>query len=362
MKTRLLAGTAIVGLSLLLPASAAAQTEVVEYYGVDALGSVRVVFDSAGNLINRMDYGPFGEQLAGSTFSRRVYAQLFRDGETGQDYAEARSYQSRTGRFVSVDPVDGSATNPQSWNRYSYVLNNPVSFVDPEGMQAESCSGYAVYSGSNDKPEPIRTGITCQGGGGGGGASYNLGQFFRFNPFFAFSPGGVIGGSQEGGPKGAQQRGQPVIGPVPTTTSTTPTNSPPPSGCNPITLEGCAPNPFVEGAKAFVAGTRDALKAIWATPSESCLVLFGSQVLDNMNPFNPSPTELAPAIAGGWAAVEHNRDGIRRISTELPRWNGVAVSTEVLRISQPDCDSKRSTEQGIGRADGEPRNLAGGRL
>ena len=115
----------IVVVTWLLPASAAAQ-DVTEYYGVDALGSVRVVFDSAGNLINRMDYGPFGEQLAGSTFGRRVYAQLFRDGESGLDYAEARMHQSRTGRLTTPDPVFNALSNPQKWNRYSYAINGDV--------------------------------------------------------------------------------------------------------------------------------------------------------------------------------------------------------------------------------------------
>ena len=36
-------------------------------------------------------------------------------------------------RFLSVDPVSGSPGHPQSWNRYSYVSNNPLAFVDPDG-------------------------------------------------------------------------------------------------------------------------------------------------------------------------------------------------------------------------------------
>ncbi len=38
-----------------------------------------------------------------------------------------------TGRFLSVDPVLGRAAQPQSWNRYSYALNNPVNYTDPTG-------------------------------------------------------------------------------------------------------------------------------------------------------------------------------------------------------------------------------------
>jgi hypothetical protein len=48
---------------LALPSVAFAQSENVEYYGLDALGSVRVIFDQQGNVVDRMDYDPFGENL-----------------------------------------------------------------------------------------------------------------------------------------------------------------------------------------------------------------------------------------------------------------------------------------------------------
>jgi hypothetical protein len=51
---------------LVAPRPAAAQTETIEYYGLDALGSVRVIVDAQGNPIDRMDYGPFGENLKAS--------------------------------------------------------------------------------------------------------------------------------------------------------------------------------------------------------------------------------------------------------------------------------------------------------
>lgn len=49
----------------------------------------------------------------------------------------ARYYSPNLGRFVSVDPVGGSAGSSQSWNRHSYVLNNPVVLVDPRGMEVQ---------------------------------------------------------------------------------------------------------------------------------------------------------------------------------------------------------------------------------
>jgi RHS repeat-associated protein len=59
-----------------------------------------------------------------------------RDAETGNDYFGARFYTSRFGRFLTPDPLlnSGRPTNPQTWNRYAYALNNPLSVVDPTGL------------------------------------------------------------------------------------------------------------------------------------------------------------------------------------------------------------------------------------
>ena len=128
-----------------LPSATAAQ-ESVEYYGLDAVGSVRVVFDASGNILGRMDYGPFGQELSnGAGLPSRAYAGLFRDGEAGLDHAEARSYQSRTGRFSTIDPVAGGIFEPQQWNRYSYTQNSPLNRIDPDGL----CSRWISFGGTN---------------------------------------------------------------------------------------------------------------------------------------------------------------------------------------------------------------------
>lgn len=61
-----------------------------------------------------------------------------RDTETGLDYFEARYFASNQGRFTSTDPLISSAHVgvPQSWNRYAYALNNPLRFIDPNGLEA----------------------------------------------------------------------------------------------------------------------------------------------------------------------------------------------------------------------------------
>jgi len=59
--------------------------------------------------------------------------QQERDTETNLDYFVARYYVSPQGRFISPDAFAGILTNPQTLNRYSYVGNNPLKYVDLTG-------------------------------------------------------------------------------------------------------------------------------------------------------------------------------------------------------------------------------------
>jgi RHS repeat-associated protein len=64
------------------------------------------------------------------------YTGKERDTESGNDYFGARYYASSMGRFMSPDPLGNQVavfSNPQTWNMYSYALNNPLKSVDPTG-------------------------------------------------------------------------------------------------------------------------------------------------------------------------------------------------------------------------------------
>jgi RHS repeat-associated protein len=115
-----------------------AQTsEVVTYYHTDAIGSIRMVTDANGQVIERHDYLPFGEEWQPSPSSeRRLYSGKERDAETAFDYFGARYYASTAGRFTSVDPshIDGDIFDPQRWNGFAYGRNNPLRFIDPFGF------------------------------------------------------------------------------------------------------------------------------------------------------------------------------------------------------------------------------------
>ena len=72
-----------------------------------------------------------------STTSPSTFTGKERDAESGLDNFEARYYGSSMGRFMSPDPAGlyyANPLNPQSLNLYSYVLNNPLIFTDPHGL------------------------------------------------------------------------------------------------------------------------------------------------------------------------------------------------------------------------------------
>lgn len=168
MKVRLT--VLIVVLAVLVPAGAAAQ-EVVEYYALDAVGSVRVVFNPDGTVKGRMDYMPFGGELQPAVgLPPEAFAGLFRDPEAGLDHAQARSYQVRTGRFASVDPIYAGLFKPQKWNRYTYARNSPLGFVDPSGLSEQRVhpSGMIKVGGQYVHVQGFYDSIGLRGAGSSG--------------------------------------------------------------------------------------------------------------------------------------------------------------------------------------------------
>jgi RHS repeat-associated protein len=145
-----------------------AQPGGTAYLTPDHLGSTRAVTDRAGNIRARHDYLPFGEELdagiAGRTTqigytqpdsTRQRFTSKERDSESKLDFFGARYYASHHGRFTSVDPAMGSAvlSLPQSWNRYAYVLNNPLNIIDPDGMLWVAAGGYLYWDNNEGLTE-----------------------------------------------------------------------------------------------------------------------------------------------------------------------------------------------------------------
>jgi len=112
-----------------------------EFLGLhtDHLGSVRLVTDGSGAVVSVHNYFPFGEEIA-PMFSHNThqYTGHERDRDTGLDYMLARYYEAGVGRFISSDSgVDSRLDVPQSWNRFAYVRNNPMSATDPQGLAVQ---------------------------------------------------------------------------------------------------------------------------------------------------------------------------------------------------------------------------------
>ena len=100
--------------------------------------STSIFVDRLGSVRNTSRYYPFGEEQGAGTIPDK-FATYYRDSSTGLDYAHHRYYSSTQGRFTTPDPFQGSANpeNPLSWNRYSYVENDPINKNDPEGLGPE---------------------------------------------------------------------------------------------------------------------------------------------------------------------------------------------------------------------------------
>jgi len=105
------------------------------YYHFDGLGSIVALTDSSENILSTYEYDAFGEILEETGMLSNPYRFTGReyDEESGFYYYRARYYDPGTGRFTSIDPIRGCILPPQTINQYVYVMNNPTSFVDPDG-------------------------------------------------------------------------------------------------------------------------------------------------------------------------------------------------------------------------------------
>jgi RHS repeat-associated protein len=142
------------------------------YLTADHLGSTRAVTDGSGNLVDRLDYFPFGQTIpGGQSYGNRnllagygsasgvtlEFTGKERDAESGLDYFGARYFSGAQGRWTSPDRpfADQDITNPQSWNLYTYVRNNPLANIDRSGSQTQGV-GLAAWLAEHE-PQIIAT-------------------------------------------------------------------------------------------------------------------------------------------------------------------------------------------------------------
>jgi len=110
----------------------------VDHFFADALGNTRCVYGDSDPDGGCSDYYPFGGERPITNGGVNVpfkFTGKERDSESGLDNFGARYTSSDFGRFLSPDPDNAGASDddPQSWNAYAYVSDNPLNMTDPDG-------------------------------------------------------------------------------------------------------------------------------------------------------------------------------------------------------------------------------------
>ncbi len=192
-KTAILNGSTLTDAIIGLPGGGTAvytSSGLTYYRHADWLGSSRLTSTAAQGFDSSTAYAPFGEQYATAGTADPSFTGADSDTVPSlYDFAFRRLSPSQ-GRWISPDPAGLAAvdpTNPQTWNRYAYVANNPLSFIDPLGLQEMNpnqpppgcvdyfnfllCNGEIIYSncyeGICQQPGPP----PGNSGGGGGGTA-----------------------------------------------------------------------------------------------------------------------------------------------------------------------------------------------
>ena len=155
---------------LLLGSQRPAEMGGRRHFHLDHLGTPRLITSDSAQQVSLHDYYPFGDEQTlvvqegpgAGGFDREEpmkftgHERDFAGGEGREDahyvdYMHARYYSPVQGRFLSPDPMLGNLLQPGSWNRYVYVFNSPVNFMDPHGLAARNHG------------EKMQPGDTCPG-------------------------------------------------------------------------------------------------------------------------------------------------------------------------------------------------------
>lgn len=204
------------------------------YYHADHLGSTNVVTDQLGSQVQYLAYRAYGDVRvqSGTVNVNYQYTDQELDQRTGLYFYKSRYYDPVMGRFIQPDTIVPNPMNPQDFNRYAYVNNNPMNFIDPTGhtkiwnqrwfrkaagvaliiagaVVAPAChacgtalvSGGAASYGSaeGDTTVMAQIGITDNGDVYANGGVYTGGEWsYSDDPTTSFGGGYVVGMSYSG--------------------------------------------------------------------------------------------------------------------------------------------------------------------
>ncbi|MGE5110967.1 MAG: RHS repeat domain-containing protein [Acidobacteriaceae bacterium] len=139
------------------------------YYFSDHLGTHGLITNSNGDMppIEESDFYPYGGEIvvSGADSNHYKFTGKERDPESGLDNFGARFDASTLGRFISIDGGRGELQDPQTLNKYAYVTNNPLRYVDPDGFaRVGSISTTYYFRASEDAPGPLGLWLMLFGG------------------------------------------------------------------------------------------------------------------------------------------------------------------------------------------------------
>ncbi|MGH3849308.1 MAG: RHS repeat domain-containing protein, partial [Pseudonocardiaceae bacterium] len=156
-------------------------TPQARYFHKDHLGSVSVITDQTGAVVERLSYDPFGKRrnldgtndtgnvLAGAT-DNKGYTEHEHLDNVGLIHMNGRVYDPNAARFISADPYINSPDDGQSYNRYSYVLNNPLAYTDPTGFEEGSTQTLESITVTGQREPDQGPSVQFIGGSGNGTA------------------------------------------------------------------------------------------------------------------------------------------------------------------------------------------------
>ncbi len=166
-------GGTVTGTKTYYPAGGAMRVNSTLYFVLkDHLGSASVVTDSTGTTVGEDRFYPFGETrfTTGTMFTDKLFTGQREMAGLGIYHYGARFYSPKLGRFLSADTLVPGAGNPQNLNRYSYVMNNPLRYIDLTGhkycdnQQPDDCTRFS----QSYEHTTIKLRIRFKGNGGKG--------------------------------------------------------------------------------------------------------------------------------------------------------------------------------------------------
>jgi RHS repeat-associated protein len=129
-------------------------------YHSDIRGSTTFLTDEKGKISDRYSYGYYGEVFAYEGSTHQPFQYNGRDGvmhdANGLYYMRARYYHPELKRFLNRDVLKGDILEGQTLNRYAYVNGDPVSYVDPLGLEKQMVKSSSVGSGKEYKVSEAR--------------------------------------------------------------------------------------------------------------------------------------------------------------------------------------------------------------